>query len=105
MYIMIACIGICFAGARAISHAFFSFRVFISSSVGCFRVDSCDFCRKLSADAAEPSVGHTCLAVKDLADEKPGGSAMFAFLDLAGGVLFNSTTQAGGGGAFIVVIL
>jgi hypothetical protein len=40
MYIMIACIGICFAGASAISQAFFNFKVFISSSVGGFRVET-----------------------------------------------------------------
>lgn len=46
----------------------------------------------------------TCFADRDLADEKPGGSGMLeAFLGLESGPLLSSTTQLGGGGAFIVI--
>ena len=43
MYPMIACIGSCFAGARATSHAFFSFKVSVSLGVGAFLPEACDF--------------------------------------------------------------
>ena len=88
MYIMIACIGICFAGARAISHAFFNFNVFISIPVGGFRVDACDFFD----------------TVRDA--EKPGGSGMEeAFLGLGRGPSFSCTAHRGGGGVTVMLAL
>ena len=78
MYIIMACIGICFAGASAISHAFFNFNVFISSSVGGFRV-----C--VDAWAFLDSVREA---------EKPGGSGIEdAFLVLGGGPSLSCTAH------------
>jgi hypothetical protein len=87
MYIMMPCIGICFAGARAISHAFFNFNVFISTSVGTFLDVDCAFFDSV------------------LDTENPGGSGMLeAFLDFGRGPSFSWTAHLGGGGAVIFLL-
>lgn len=81
------CIGICFAGAMAISHAFFSFRVFISTSVGCFLVALC------------------CFFETDFAAEKPGGSGIDeAFFVFDTGPSLSCTAHLGGGGVVILLL-
>ena len=79
-----AFMGSCFAGAMASSHAFFSFRVSISSGVGAFRTAVLD-------DACARS-----LRLREAV--KPGGSGMEAFLGLFEGVELRSSTHWGGEG-------
>lgn len=78
--------GSCFAGAMAISHAFFSFRVSFSSVVGGLRTEACGAfldCER-------------CFALS--AAVKPGGSGIEAALGLAEGALLRSSTHLGVGG-------
>lgn len=60
MYIMIAFIGSCFAGARATSHDFLILRMSVSSGVGGFRVCCFDSAARFPVTA----------------EEKPGGSCI-----------------------------
>ena len=74
-----ACIGSCLPGAIAISHDFFSFRISVSSWVGCLRAAIC-----------EPF----CLLPTVLCDEYSGGSGMLAvFLVRDGGGLLRRIAQ------------
>ena len=75
--------GSCFAGAMAISHAFFSFRVSVSSVVGGLRTEACGAfldCER-------------CFALS--AAVKPGGSGIEEALGLAEGALLRSSTHLG----------
>lgn len=82
MYIPIAFMGSCLAGARAISQAFLSLRVSISSVVGGLRVvvDLLDL--------------EGLVVVEEV---KPGGSGKVV-LGRVGGVELRSRTHCGGGG-------
>lgn len=76
---MIACIGSCFPGPKAISQDFFNFRVSISACVGIFLGATCDFLPLVALEA------------------KPGGSGMLlAFFARGGTGLCNSVTHFGG---------
>lgn len=102
MYIMIAFMGSCLAGARAISQDFLSLSVSVSSGVGALR--GCCCC---CFEAAERCwVGELGDVLQGLewqtlllrAAEYPGGSGMFVDFGLAVGVEFMSRTHCGGGG-------
>ena len=87
MYAIIACIGSCFAGPRAISQHFFSLRLSISSCDGGLRAEMADFCFPDTA----------------LADVYPGGSGKLdAFLVRGGTPSCRASTHFGGvgGGTF-----
>jgi len=99
MYPMIACIGNCFAGPSAISHAFLSFKISVSCVVGDLRADICDFYRK-SAGPTPDQVYLTCLPESAFDPEKPGGSGICpAFLGFGGKPLCRSCVHWGTLGA------
>ena len=88
----IAFMGSCFAGAMAISHAFFSFRVSVSSVVGGLRTEACGAfldCER-------------CFALS--AAVKPGGSGIEEALGLAEGALLRSSTHLGVGGGCAAMV-
>lgn len=92
MYIPIAFMGSCFAGAMAISHAFFNFRVSVSSVVGGLRTEACGAfldCER-------------CFALS--AAVKPGGSGIEEALGLAEGALLRSSTHLGVGGGCAAMV-
>lgn len=109
MYIMIAFIGSCFAGAKATSHDFLILRMSVSSGVGGLRV--CCF-----ASAARwgfsvslilnksGTLGRLTLPVT--ADEKPGGSCIEdADLDFGLGGEWSSRTHEGYDGSMAMLRL
>lgn len=95
IYIPIAFIGNCFAGAIASSHAFLSFNWSISSVVGAFRAD-------LSAASCFPFDPDLVIEVGAV---YPGGSGKEEFFDRVGAVEFKSRTHCGGGGTASAAIV
>lgn len=93
MYMPMAFIGSCLAGAIATSHAFFSLSVSISSGEGLAR----------GVTALPPLVFLPCWRL--LEDVKPGGSAKVPLRGLLGEVELRSRTHCGGGGGAAIVVV
>lgn len=94
MYIPMAFIGSCFAGARASSQAFLSLRVSISDAVGGLR--------GVTAFLEDLEERDCCRAVEVV---KPGGSGKVPCLGLEGGAEARSRAHWGGGGGGVIVVV
>lgn len=120
MYIIIAFMGICFDGASAISHAFLSFKVSVSTGLaaaveGCCCWARCEGWNFISwliwFTVGVRRIVSTCFPA--LALVKPGGLGMLeACLERAGIGELSLVTQSGGGGggwevlgSIVIVIL